>query len=386
MEKVENSSKVGKGERYLQVIRIKDESESIRSFYFSASENDELPDYQAGQYLPISLSIKDETVSRTYTLSSSPVDDSYRISVKREKAPSPDLPDGICSSYLHDEVKVGDSILSRSPMGQFTMEEDAARPVVFLSAGVGITPMVSMLRSLIQASDEKEIKRPIWFIHGARSSKERAFYQEVNELVKGRPEIHTFWVLSRPREEDQIGKNFQAHGRIDMDLLKAVLPFGDYDFYLCGPSEMMQETYNGLRKLGIMDKRIYAESFGAASLKREKDMPPKQDAASKTDSGSQQQEEAAEQQVAERAEICFQASNHTAMWTPSEGTILEFGEAESLELPYSCRIGSCHTCSVHLLEGEVVYEEPLLAPPEEGNVLMCVSKPSAKSSKIVLDI
>ncbi len=348
--------------RPFRIARIEDESEGIKSFYLTPADNGGLVRHEAGQYLPISAEIDPgkAPVTRTYTLSVAPSDGCYRISVKR---------DGAMSRYLHDKAGIGDVVQALPPRGVFTINAAEKRPAVLLSAGVGITPMVAMLRHLGLEGARTRSVRPAYFIHGAHSSAARAFFNEVTQFTSNSDAFQAIWALSTVMDTDKRGFHVHAQGRITVDLLKAVLPFDDYDFYLCGPPGFMQDLYDGLRDLNVADARIHAESFGPAALMRRPDA-------------------AAEASLAlppaEEAEVVFQASGKTATWQSENGNLLDFAEAQGLAPSFGCRAGACGTCHTRIIEGEVTYPLAPASPPPDGEVLTCCAVPA--SPRVVLDV
>lgn len=352
--------------RPFQVAKIVDESSTIRSFYLSPNDGAGLSPYKAGQHLPIRLQLTPDAnpIIRTYTLSSAPSDHFYRISVKR---------DGRISTFLHEHLKVGDSLEARAPQGSFMIDAQERRPVVLLSAGVGITPMVAMLRQVVYEGLRIRRMRPIFFIHAARNMAERAFTQELLELSqKANGSLEIVYVLSEPEKHAQAGRDFNASGRINIDLLKSVLPFDDFDFYICGPSAFTQGLYDALRELRIADDRIFAEEFGPSSLVRSND---------------RQQAPAELTPISEvGVPVVFAQSAKEARWEPESGSLLDLAEARGLTSEYSCRGGSCGTCRTNILEGSVTYDHKPGFEVNKNEALICCAKPAQHCEKLILDI
>lgn len=341
------------------VRRIVQESTAVRSFYLEAADGRGLPAFKAGQFLPIRVTPKDaaEPARRTYTLSGVPGDRMLRISVKREE-------NGLVSRHLHDHVREGDIIEALAPRGQFVVDASHSRPVVLISGGIGVTPMISMLKYLVIEDFRVRRQRPIHFIHAARTSRERAFHEEVRRIAMSSEAVQLHFTLEQQLEGDEPGKDIHSRGRLSVDLLKAILPLDDYDFYLCGPAPMMQSLYDGLRGLNIADNRIHAEAFGPASLKRRPDTVVQ---AGAEDGAS--------------ATVVFEDSGKEIVWKETSGTLLEAAEAAGLSPLYSCRAGSCGTCAVRLKEGSVRYDEEPAFTPEPGTVLACCARPDADEGK-----
>lgn len=344
-----------------EVVRVENESESIRSFYLRPSDGEPVPGYLPGQFLTIRVTPGGSELIRTYTLSSAPDDTTYRISVKREDARSSQIPGGAVSRFLHREIKVGDTISARAPQGDFVWQTDSDRPAVLISAGVGITPMVSMLRHL--ANSRSDAERSVTFIHAARCAEQRAFFSEVNELAAKRADkTQVFWTLSHPEPHCKAGEDFHQSGRVTGETLQRLLPLDDYDFYLCGPGGFMQGLYDQLRVLGVRDCRIHAEAFGPAALNRS------------TDEGIAA---APVRPEAGTAQVIFAESQVEASWVTKDGSLLETAEAEGLNPTFGCRNGACGSCVTQLVAGEVTYRTPPRATLAEDEVLLCCAVPAA---------
>ena len=238
--------------RTLRLVEKTAESDDVTSFVFEARDGGPLPEFEAGQHLPIQLAMPDrrEPVRRTYSLSNAPGEGRYRISVKREGH-------GLASRFLHDEVSIGVFVDALRPAGEFVLAK-SVRPVVLVSAGVGLTPMVSMLHALVR----KPLAHPVWFIHGARDGAHHPLAAEVRDLVAGRAHIHAHVAYSRPRGVDVRGIDFDSIGRIDAGLIARLLPDLDSEFYLCGPTAFMASVRQGLTDRGVDPDRIHAETFG----------------------------------------------------------------------------------------------------------------------------
>ncbi|NBF09578.1 FAD-binding oxidoreductase [Pseudomonas sp. Fl4BN1] len=360
---------LGQQWRPLRVVRIEDESRSIRSFYLEPADDAGVPSFLPGQHLPLRVLIEGQPLIRTYSLSSAPSDGFLRISVKRE---------GLVSSYLHQQVKVGDLLQARPPQGHFSADPLAARPLVLLAAGVGITPLLSMLREVLYQGLRTRRSRPTWLIQSSRSLAEQPFAAELQALqVQAGDSLQVLRLLSQPEAGVQPGAAFDLRGRIDVQLLLAQreLDFDSADFVLCGPGAFTQDLYDSLRALDLRDGQIHAETFGPSTLRRQPDpqavpfmQPP-----------------AATQAVAVR----FQRAGKELSWHPGSGSLLQLAESAGLRPEFSCRGGSCGTCQTRLLSGQVSYPQVPPQLPEAGQVLICCALPAAvdkHSQPLVLDL
>ncbi|MDJ0785383.1 MAG: pyridoxamine 5'-phosphate oxidase family protein [Myxococcota bacterium] len=235
--------------RSVKVVEKRRESEDVVSFVFASRDGGPLPEFAAGQHLPIELEVPgtSEPVRRTYSLSGDPAGERYRITVKRE-------PQGVASRHLHDRVTEGAILPIRKPAGDF-MIGCTECPVVLVSAGVGLTPMVSMLHEL--AAQDRE--RPVWFVHGARDGRHHPLAEEVRELASRRDGIRVHTAYSRPLPEDA------AHdhtGRVDGDWLATLVDRPDAHYFLCGPVAFMAGIQSQLEARGVPADQIHSESFG----------------------------------------------------------------------------------------------------------------------------
>lgn len=358
------SRELGNRWRPLRVIRIVEESATIRSFHLAAADGTALPPAQAGQFLPVRLTpvAGQAPALRSYSLSSAPADGHYRISVKRE---------GLVSTWLHDRLREGDLLDTRPPAGEFTLTA-ADQSLVLLAAGIGITPLLAMLRHLVHEGRRTQRQRPITLFYGARSKAERAFDAELAELVAtAGGSLRLVRALSDTRGA-VADTDYEVAGRIDLGVLSRFLPFGDHTFYLCGPAAFTQALYDGLRGYGIEDARIHAEAFGPAALRR-----------------SQPLEAAAPVRPAAATDsvpVVFTASLKEARWTPAAGSLLELAEARGLDPAFSCREGHCGSCRTRLLGGAVTYAREPVARVADGEALLCCAVPAAGTDRLELDL
>ncbi|WP_420565858.1 pyridoxamine 5'-phosphate oxidase family protein [Thalassobaculum sp.] len=334
--------------RPFTIARIEAESETIRSFYLTPADGGGIAPHRAGQYLPIRLTIPgtQKPLLRTYTVSDAAQPGHLRISVKREA-------DGAASRLLHDRLKPGDRVEAMAPRGEFVLDAESRRPVVLLSAGVGITPMIAMLNELVREGLRRRNPREVYFIHGARDGSEQAFGPHLRQLALHAPGVNLHIRFSRPRAQDVLGEDYASVGRVDLALLQGLLPFGDYDFYLCGPGGFVADLHAGLRGLNVAAERIRYEFFGPSSLPSE--------APALIDAGP--------------AEVTFAESGKTVGWTPESGSLLDLAEASGVPVDFSCRSGRCGTCAVKVLSGKVGYAEVPEAVVAGGYALACQAHP-----------
>lgn len=354
--------------RPFRVTHILDESSVVRSFHLEPADGAGYLVHQAGQFLPIRVTPHghEQPLMRTYTLSAAPSDGIYRISVKR---------DGAVSRHLHDHVRVGDLIETRAPAGAFTIDPLEPRPAVLLAAGIGVTPMLAMLRHVVYEGLRKQGMRQTWLFHSARNREERAFSDELSMLKEqAGGAVHVVRLLSAPGDA-RVPQDYDAAGRIDVDTLRRFLPFDDYDFYLCGPTPFMQALYDGLRTLNVPDTRIHAEAFGASSIRRSTGV-----AVQAATQGGQP----LHRPSAESVKVLFMESAKEARWRPGGGSLLQLAEQRGLTPEFGCRGGSCGTCRTRIIAGAVAYAEKPAFDAPEGEALICCAVPAAGSGPLQL--
>ena len=347
------------GFRQMRVARIYKESDSVTSFILSPIGGQILPVFQAGQFVVLRLRIDPNKnpgkppVLRSYSLSDLPGADHFRISVKNEL-------NGIGSSFLCNRAREGDLLDVSAPRGSFTLRPSQS-PVVLLSAGVGATPVMSMLHSLAAERSQREI----WWIYGARNSLEHPFAQESQSLLKQLSRGRGYIVYSRPAAIDRVGADFDAPGHIDTALLERIGVPRNSDFYLCGPPSFLQNMRDGLRNWGVLAGNVHTEIFGALES-----ITPGMALVVHTPHLPQGP-------PGSGPPVSFARSGITAAWDSKFASLLELAEACDVPVRWSCRIGVCHTCMTGLIDGSIVYNPEPLERPAPGNVLVCCSQPNA---------
>ncbi|HVH88897.1 MAG TPA: FAD-binding oxidoreductase, partial [Terriglobales bacterium] len=343
------------GFRQMRVASVHKESDNVTSFVLSPLDGQSLGIFQAGQFVVLRLLVDPNKppVLRSYSLSDLPAADHLRISVKDEL-------NGIGSSFLCKRTREGDVIDVSAPRGSFTLRP-SQNPAVLLSAGVGATPVMSMLHKLASEKSEREV----WWIYGARNRADHPFAEESRSLLKQLSRGRGCIVYSRPTPSDRIGEDFDAPGHIDITLLERIgVPQGS-DFYLCGPSSFLKNMRDGLKSWGVPAEKVHTEIFGAlesitpgiAQVQRTPHLPP-----GPPGSGPP---------------VSFARSGITAAWDPKFASLLELAEACDVPVRWSCRTGVCHTCMTGLIGGSIVYNPEPLERPAPGNVLVCCSVPNA---------
>ena len=342
------------GFRQMQVARINKESETVTSFTLSPTDGQRLPLFQAGQFVVLRMLVDPNKppVLRSYSLSDLPVADHFRISVKSELK-------GIGSSFLCNRAQEGDRLDVSAPRGNFTLRP-SQNPVVLLSAGVGATPVMSMLHALTAEKSQREI----WWIYGARNRAEHPFAEESRSLLKQLPRGRGYIVYSRPAATDQAGTDYDAAGHVDMVLLERLGVQRSSDFYLCGPTAFLQNMRDGLRNWGVLAENVHTEIFGSLDA-----VTPGMAQVAHTPHLPQGS-------PGSGPPVSFARSGITTAWDAKFASLLELAEACDVPVRWSCRTGVCHTCMTGLIGGSIIYNPEPLERPAPGNVLICCSQPS----------
>ncbi len=357
------------GNRDFVVLRrvVEDSAGSVCSFYLTPSDGQPLPAYKPGQYLTFNLEIPDpaggppRSLVRCYSLSDRPRQDVYRISVKRVPAPPgrPDLPPGAVSNYLHDHIGEGTRLAVRAPAGHFHAIEEGELPIVLIAGGIGITPLLAILNTLAHWSDPREV----WLFYGVRDGSEHIMKNHLDALRVGHPQLHLHVCYAQPRPGDELGRDYLHTGYLDIRLLRETLPFGRYEFYLCGPPAMMESLVPALEDQGVAPEHIHYESFGPASLTRQR---------APALAATMGVPIAADRAIAVR----FARSGKTVSWDPQAGSLLALAEDQGIAVESGCRAGSCGCCQTAVQSGEVDYMQTPDADIAPGHCLLCIGRPA----------
>jgi ferredoxin-NADP reductase/MOSC domain-containing protein YiiM len=346
------------GFRPLEVAALHKETEDVLSIELRGTQGASLPSALPGQHIVLRLHPTGAaaTVTRTYSLCGAPDGNSWRIAVKKEKGPG--------SLFLHETLRVGDRIESSAPRGSFTLERGST-PIVLLSAGIGVTPMLSMLHAAVEWL--RDSPRDVWWIHSARDGAHHAFAKEALELLKQLKNARACVIYSRPDPEDTRGTDFDVQGRVSLELLRHLGVPADADFFLCGPAAYLTDlqTLLGTTGLGAASDRVHFELFGT-----EGSLTPG------VVSGPQEAPHLPSGTPGKGPLVNFTRSHVSVRWDERYGSLLALAEACSVPVRWSCRAGVCHNCESGLIDGTVSYSpEPLDSPPQ-GQILICCSRPA----------
>jgi nitric oxide dioxygenase len=245
------------GWRTFVVREKRPESSVITSFVLEPVDGARVMNFEPGQYTGIAVNVPALRLQqiRQYSLSDMANEHSYRISVKREGGGA--QPPGYVSNLLHDHVNVGDEVKLAAPYGDFHIDVNARTPIVLISGGVGLTPMISMLKVAI-----KDPQRSVVFVHGARNSLVQAMRNQLRETAKAYANFDLIVFYDAPLPEDVEGRDYDYRGFVDVTSIKDSILLPDADYYICGPVPFMRIQHDALKALGIQEARIHYEVFG----------------------------------------------------------------------------------------------------------------------------
>src|SRR4051794_11134502 len=349
------------GFRPLRISRKLRESGNVTSLLLEPTDGEPVAAPLPGQFVVLRLAPPSAPeLMRSYSLSGAPGATYYRVSVKREAH-------GVASAYIDEGLQVGDVVQASAARGDFTLRPGDT-PVVLLSAGIGVTPVLAMLHALAAETSTREV----WWLYGTRNGREHPFAEETRGLLKALPHGHRYVCYSSPQAGDQPDVNFDAPGRLNVQSLQQINLPPDGDFYICGPATFMSDLSIGLMAMGAAPDRIHTETFGsgpsitpgiAASPRQPPHLP-----AGAPGSGPL---------------VSFARSGLNVRWEPPFHNFLELAEACDVPVRWSCRTGVCHTCETGLVAGTVSYRPNPLEAPADGNVLICCSQPQGD---VVIDL
>jgi ferredoxin-NADP reductase len=257
---------------------------------------------------------------------------------------------------MHTQVKEKDSLEISDPAGDFYLNDRHTRPVVLLSGGVGITPMLSMIEHLVYTQSGREV----YFLHSSVNKSVQPMADRLKELNKqsiGPVIVHH----SKPHANEKKGEDYDEKGIITLDVLKSHLSQPqDYTFYLCGPYGFMQSMFENLTLLGVSTSHIHYEFFGQGKpLTNEEPV------------------------VESGYSVRFAKSEKTIIWEGRQSSVLELAESVGIYPENVCRMGTCSTCESQLLSGEVKYDPEPFMEPQEDYALICCAQPA---SDLILNI
>jgi len=348
------------GFQELRVTEVVQESANVSSIYLAAADGTALPAAPAGQYLTLRITGAGQPAPvRSYSLSSAADAGTYRISVKRE-------PHGAASSYLNRSVQPGAILDVAAPRGDFVLE-DGTGPILLISAGIGVTPVLAMLHQLAVSRSERDI----WWLHGARGPGEHPFATEAHALLASLPHHHehVFYSAATSAERRRV---HARRGRLTKEALARLAIPASASGYVCGPAGFMADMRDALTTIGVDPARIHTELFGAlpsinpgltGQTRRSPHQPPGPPGTGPL--------------------VTFARSGLTVPFGNGRGNLLDLADACDVPSRWSCRTGVCQTCITPLLCGDITYSPDPLDPPVDGRVLICCARPG---TDIVLDM
>jgi ferredoxin-NADP reductase/ferredoxin len=343
------------GFRPLTVAAIEQASADVLSLTFTSADGRPLRAALPGQYVVLRLQPTPggAALFRSYSLSGDISTARYRISVKTE-------PQGVAGTYLRQQVRVGDVLDVSSPRGSFVLQPGDG-PVVFISAGIGATPVLAMLHALSSAHST----RPVLWLHAAHDRQHHPFADEARSLMRGLANARSHVCYSAPGIHDRLGEDFDTAGHLSRAVLDEVGVSREADAYICGPSRFMTDMKEALADLGVAPQRIHVELFnGSESLN-----PGVVGAAARAP-------HLPKGEANTGPLVSFARSGIAAHWNASVyPSILELAEACDVPVRWSCRTGVCHNCECGLISGAVNYGPEPLDRPAGGNLLVCCSQP-----------
>ncbi|MBD1398716.1 ferredoxin--NADP reductase [Pontibacter sp. JH31] len=353
----------------LKVVEITRETSDAITIHLEHPDKKTIP-YKAGQFLTLILPIEGKKVRRSYSLCSAPAEGArLSVTVKRVEG-------GLVSNYLLDNLKVGQEVEVMEPLGNFNLVPDAgtSRQVLLFGAGSGITPLMSMLKTVLQ----EEPNTKVALLYGNRDEDSVIFKQQLEELEAAHPErLHVEYIYSQPKHDcEHRGRMNQSMILKILERLQLTRP-AEALYYMCGPEGMMEETRKALNVLHVPADRIYRESFVSNKLIEQQEVEHHGDVSSSEDDG-----EIKTQTVT----IIYEGAEYSVEVQPDQ-TILEAALDQDVDLPYSCQAGLCTACRGKCLSGKVHLDEReglSDAELDEGYVLNCVGHPL--TSNVVIEI
>jgi ferredoxin-NADP reductase len=339
-------AKPGPWSGLLRVARVFDETPDVKTFRFTPPDGGPLPfNYLPGQFLSLTLRQDDIPVRRSYTIASSPTQRDYvEITVKR-------VEQGVVSGYLHDKLQEGDQLEVTAPFGSFTFTGREAESIVLIGGGVGITPLMTVVRYLTDHGWPKDL----FLLYSCRTSRDFIFREELEHLQRRYANLHVVASMTRAAGTEWMGPT----GRLTKELIAQSVPnIAARRVHLCGPPPMMEALKAVLAHLGVPGEQVKTESF---TLARGKPEPER---------------EAVETKPAVTATVRFAKAGKSAP-LPLDRTVLEVAESIGVEIPNVCRAGVCGVCKVKLLSGSVTMAVQDALTPEDkakGLVLACQAK------------
>lgn len=360
----EAASPVTPGFQELVVTSIEQECADVVSLELAGIDGQRVAQARPGQYVVLRLRLSQNAVPfyRSYSLSGPHTTASYRISVKIER-------NGRAGSFLRDRIRTGDVLDVSAPRGTFVLQPGDS-PVVFVSGGIGATPVLAMLHALSAAGSPRQV---LW-VHSARDGEHHAFAAEAQRLVSALAHGRSYVCFSRPQPRDRVGENCDVTGHLSQADLSELSISKQSDVYICGPARFTDDMRSALAEIGVPKNQIHTETFSG-------DAPLNPGIVSVTGPVAPH---APKDDANTGPLVSFSRSGVVTHWDPRMyRSILELAEVCDVPVRWSCRSGVCHNCESGLVSGSVTYGPDPLDMPATGNVLICCSVPQGD---VVIDI
>jgi uncharacterized protein len=350
-----------KQRRLVEVTKIVEESPGVLSVYFSSIDGTELPGFRPGQHLIVECPLTGSAMtSRCYSLSMGPKQKPWRITVRRsEQATDAES----VSRWIHRELRVGDRLRVRGPRGSFTLDKSIdTKPVVLIAAGVGITPMASMLYDELSFPRS----RPKWLFYQVRTWETAPLLQELVATVERSQVCNAYITASQgvAPEQGPLKRVRFVTGKLEPSSIVKTIGTTDACIFLCGPDVWMQQMRQKFVESGVPDEQVHDEAFGASET-------------SNHDSNSASTDLADNEP---KFNVTFEATGKRAAFSSKCANLLSLAKQHSIQIPASCRTGQCGTCAVKLLRGTVKYVRPPSAEVTENEILPCICIPTSDIS------
>ncbi len=327
------------------IYKIRFESTTIKSFFLKPKNKIHNHDFLAGQFVNIKITLPDtsDELIRSYTLSNRPKEKHLRLTIKKE-------PFGKVSGYLHNMARVGDSVMISKPIGSFHLRPESDNPVVLISGGVGITPMLSIAEyiELYQAG------RKVYFLHSSMNKQVQPMRKWLSRIKETNTNFQLSIFHSDPVDDERVNIDYDYLGHITKNHLPVD---GRAEYFVCGPEGFMKNMIAYLKELEVDESKIYSETFGTQVK------PGTEKVLSDTETKA--------------FEVMLTKSNNRLIWKKGMGSLLELVESAGLKPDSSCRMGTCSTCQSKLIKGTYEYDPEPLMETDQDNILICCAKPTS---------
>jgi ferredoxin-NADP reductase len=350
--------------RRFEVVKKVRENSSVVSLFLKAVDDAPLKEFKPGQHLMFKFQIPGRAIPefRYYSFSDKFQKHHYRVSIKKELPPVQlsGLPPGLCSSHICDEICEGMVLEAKGPSGDFYIDPQENFPVVFIAGGIGITPILSMIKSIAEVNPDREV----YLFYGVNEKRTHSFHAEINELKTNHPSFSITTFYASVGNDDVEGLDYDFEGFIDVEKISRIVPHANLDHYICGPEVMMNYVCGYLRTSGVSDEKIRTESFNDPYKNLAQDEVADLENGEKSGSPKHQ-----------AVMVDFIKSNRKLPWDHRYRSILEFAEAHDIELSSGCLFGDCGSCLTKIQEGNVRYIHETTVIPGKGECLPCSSVP-----------